>query len=180
MHLNHVATPYILRINMKKQGKLTMNIRPATADDAGTIFGFIKELAEYEQALECVEASQQDIIDSLFTEQATAKALICEYNGQAIGYAVYFFNYSTWLGKNGLYLEDLYVTPAHRGVGAGKSLMQFLAKLAVEQHCGRFEWSVLDWNQPAIDFYQYIGAKEQSEWRTYRLTGGALFKFAEG
>ncbi|MFD2014916.1 GNAT family N-acetyltransferase [Vibrio olivae] len=77
-------------------------------------------------------------------------------------------------------MEDLYVTPAHRGVGAGKSLMQFLAKLAVEQHCGRFEWSVLDWNQPAIDFYQYIGAKEQSEWRTYRLTGEALFKFAEG
>ncbi|WP_312361104.1 GNAT family N-acetyltransferase, partial [Stutzerimonas balearica] len=96
------------------------------------------------------------------------------------GYAVYFFNYSTWLGKHGLYLEDLYVTPQQRGVGAGKALLRYLAKLAVARGCGRFEWSVLDWNQPAIDFYESIGARPQNEWIGYRLAGDALSEFATG
>lgn len=156
-----------------------MKIRPATASDASVIVKFIKELAEYEEALHCVEATESDIVASLFSEHASAKAIICEVDERPIGYAVYFYNYSTWLGKNGLYLEDLYVTPAYRSFGAGKLLMKTLAQQAVEKGCGRFEWSVLHWNQPAIDFYQHIGAKEQSEWRIYRLTGESLRQFAD-
>lgn len=120
------------------------------------------------------------IRDSLFAERATAHGLICEHQGRPIGYAVYFFNYSTWLGKHGLYLEDLYVSPEARGLGAGKALLRHLAQLAVARDCGRFEWSVLDWNTPAIDFYQSFGARPQSEWTTYRLTGQALLDFAAG
>ncbi|WP_256612643.1 GNAT family N-acetyltransferase [Vibrio ostreae] len=156
-----------------------MNIRPATLGDVRVILVFIKELAQYEEALHCVQANEADIVASLFSSTATAKALICEVEGRPVGYAVYFFNYSTWLGKNGLYLEDLYVTPAYRSCGAGKRLMKTLAEIALENNCGRFEWSVLHWNQPAIDFYQHIGAEEQSEWRIYRLTGEALQQFAE-
>ncbi|WP_282477806.1 GNAT family N-acetyltransferase [Vibrio sp. ABG19] len=156
-----------------------MNIRPATLGDVRVILVFIKELAQYEEALHCVQANEADIVASLFSSTATAKALICEAEGRPVGYAVYFFNYSTWLGKNGLYLEDLYVTPAYRSCGAGKRLMKTLAEIALENNCGRFEWSVLHWNQPAIDFYQHIGAEEQSEWRIYRLTGEALQQFAE-
>ena len=130
-----------------------MNIRTATIGDARVILGFIKELAQYEEALHCVQATEADIVASLFSSTATAKALICEVEGRPVGYAVYFFNYSTWLGKNGLYLEDLYVTPAYRSCGAGKRLMKTLAETALENNCGRFEWSVLHWNQPAIDFY---------------------------
>lgn len=155
-----------------------MKIRPANATDASAILRFIKELAEYEEALHCVKASEEDIISSLFSEDSTAKAIICEIDNQPVGYAVYFYNYSTWLGKNGLYLEDLYVTPSYRSYEAGKLLMKTLATKAVKKGCGRFEWSVLHWNQPAIDFYRHIGAEEQSEWRIYRLTGEALFKFA--
>ncbi|MCE0496222.1 GNAT family N-acetyltransferase [Vibrio salinus] len=155
-----------------------MKIRPATINDVNAILGFIKELAEYEKASHCVKASEKEIADSLFSEKASAKALICEINNEPVGYAVYFYNYSTWLGKNGLYLEDLYVTPSHRGTGAGKLLMKTLASIAVKNDCGRFEWSVLHWNQPAIDFYQHIGAEEQGEWRIYRLTGEALNRFA--
>ncbi|WP_158107552.1 GNAT family N-acetyltransferase [Vibrio furnissii] len=155
-----------------------MQIRPATVDDAGVILKFIKELAEYEEALHCVESTEQDIVTSLFSAQSTAHALICEIDGDPIGYAVYFYNYSTWLGKNGLYLEDLYVTPAFRSHGAGKLLMKTLAQQAINTGCGRFEWSVLHWNQPASDFYQHIGAQEQSEWRIYRLTGASLAQFA--
>jgi GNAT superfamily N-acetyltransferase len=117
---------------------------------------------------------------SLFGAGSTAHALICERDGQPIGYAVYFFNYSTWLGQHGLYLEDLYISPEQRGGGAGKALLRHLAQLAVSRGCGRFEWAVLDWNQPAIDFYLSFGAKPQDEWTTYRLTGQALRDFAAG
>ena len=120
------------------------------------------------------------IRDSLFAEGSTAHGLICDNDGQPIGYAVYFFNYSTWLGKHGLYLEDLYVSPEARGLGAGKALLRHLAQLAVARDCGRFEWSVLYWNTPAIDFYESFGARPQSEWTTYRLTGQALLDFAAG
>ncbi|RQW65171.1 GNAT family N-acetyltransferase [Vibrio viridaestus] len=155
-----------------------MKIRSAKSTDANTILNFIKELAEYEEALHCVEANVDDIVLSLFSEDSTAKAIICEVDNQPVGYAVYFYNYSTWLGKNGLYLEDLYVTPSFRSSGAGKLLMKTLANIAIEKGCGRFEWSVLHWNQPAIDFYHHIGAEEQSEWRIYRLTGESLKHFA--
>jgi GNAT superfamily N-acetyltransferase len=96
-----------------------------------------------------------------------------------VGYAVYFYNYSTWLGKNGIYLEDVYVSPAYRGSGAGKALLRHIARIAIDENCGRFEWSVLDWNKPAIQFYEALGARPQSEWTIYRLTGSALEALAE-
>lgn len=153
-------------------------IRRAVAEDAGLILTFITDLAIYEKAEHEVIATQADIRRSLFSESSTAQALIASLAGEPIGYAVYFFNYSTWLGKKGLYLEDLYISPDCRGSGAGKGVLKYLARLAVEQDCGRFEWSVLDWNQPAIDFYQSIGALPQDEWVGYRLAGPALESFA--
>lgn len=157
---------------------MSLTIRPATPDDAELILRFITELAIYEKAEHEVKTDAAGIRDSLFAERATAHGLICEHQGRPIGYAVYFFNYSTWLGKHGLYLEDLYVSPEARGLGAGKALLRHLAQLAVARGCGRFEWSVLDWNTPAIDFYESFGARPQSEWTTYRLTGQALLDFA--
>lgn len=159
---------------------MPLHIRPATPDDAELILRFITDLAIYEKAKHEVKTDAAGIRDSLFAEGSTAHGLICETDGQPIGYAVYFFNYSTWLGKHGLYLEDLYVSPEARGLGAGKALLRHLAQLAVARDCGRFEWSVLDWNTPAIDFYESFGARPQSEWTTYRLTGQALLDFAAG
>ncbi|WP_347507590.1 GNAT family N-acetyltransferase [Pseudomonas anguilliseptica] len=144
------------------------------------ILRFITDLAIYEKAEHEVQTGAAGIEASLFGPESSTRALICEHDGQPIGYAVYFFNYSTWLGKHGLYLEDLYVSPEKRGVGAGKALLRHLAQLAVDKGCGRFEWAVLDWNQPAIDFYQAFGARPQDEWTTYRLTGQALLDFAQG
>lgn len=146
-----------------------LTIRPATIADAPQILEFVKELARYEKAEHEVVATQQDIENSIFATGSSAHALICEANQQAIGFAVYFFNYSTWQGKNGLYLEDLYVTPASRGMGAGKALFRALVQIAKDKDCGRFEWSVLDWNTPAIAFYEALGAKAKSEWLGYRL-----------
>lgn len=159
---------------------MPLNIRPATPEDAELILRFITELAIYEKAEHEVKTDAAGIRDSLFGEGSTAHGLICENDGQPIGYAVYFFNYSTWLGKHGLYLEDLYVSPEARGLGAGKALLRHLAQQAVARDCGRFEWSVLDWNTPAIDFYESFGARPQSEWTTYRLAGQALKDFAAG
>ncbi|MCG6539460.1 GNAT family N-acetyltransferase [Pseudomonas sp. KSR10] len=158
---------------------MPLNIRHATREDAALILRFITELAIYERAEHEVKTDVAGIETSLFAENASASALICESDGQPIGYAVYFFNYSTWLGRNGLYLEDLYVTPEARGTGAGKALLKYLARLAVSRGCGRFEWSVLDWNEPAIRFYESLGARPQDEWTTYRLTGDALQALAE-
>ncbi|WP_339080860.1 GNAT family N-acetyltransferase [Pseudomonas sp. TMP9] len=158
---------------------MTLNIRPAIVEDAALILRFIVDLAIYEKAEHEVKTDVAGIEASLFGPDSSTQALICEHEGQPIGYAVYFFNYSTWLGKHGLYLEDLYVSPEKRGVGAGKALLRHLAQLAVAKRCGRFEWAVLDWNQPAIDFYQSFGARPQDEWTTYRLTGQALLDFAE-
>ena len=159
---------------------MPLTIRPATAADAALILRFITDLAIYEKAEHEVKTDTAGIEASLFGPDSSAQALICEYDGQPIGYAVYFFNYSTWLGKHGLYLEDLYISPETRGVGAGKALLRHLAQLAVAKGCGRFEWAVLDWNTPAIEFYEAFGAKPQDEWTTYRLTGQALLDFAKG
>lgn len=156
-----------------------IRIRTATAADVQLIFDFIVELAVYEKAAHEVVASIPQIRESLFGHDAKAHALICFMDDKPAGYAVYFYNYSTWLGKNGIYLEDVYVSPAHRGRGAGKALLRHIAKIAVEQNCGRFEWSVLDWNTPAIEFYEALGARPQSEWTIYRLTGDALKALAE-
>ena len=153
-------------------------IRNATIEDAALILDFVKELARYEKAEDEVVATIEDIRNNLFSPDTTTQALICTQDGMAIGFAVYFLNFSTWLGKNGLYLEDLYVSPDHRGTGAGKKLLKYLAEIAVNNHCGRFEWSVLDWNEPAIRFYESIGAKPQSEWIGYRLEGQSLLDFA--
>lgn len=151
-----------------------VSIRPATADDVGTILGFITDLAIYEKAEHEVVADEEMLTRTLFGEQRYAEALIAEYSATPIGFALYFFSYSTWLGKPGLYLEDLYVMPEHRKRGAGKALFQSLARIALERDCGRFEWSVLDWNQPAIDFYELMGSEPQSEWIKYRLSGASL------
>lgn len=158
---------------------LSLHIRPAERHDATQILAFITELADYEKARHAVVASVEDIERTLFAEHAPAKSLICLRDGQPIGFAVYFFSYSTWLGRNGLYLEDLYVSPKHRGSGAGKLLLKHLAREACANQCGRLEWSVLDWNEPAIQFYQSIGAQPQPEWVRYRLDGETLQAFAE-
>jgi GNAT superfamily N-acetyltransferase len=154
-------------------------IRMARAEDSALIHRFITDLAIYEKAEEEVVASVADIRNSLFADKSTTSAVICQIYDQAVGFAVYFFNYSTWLGKHGLYLEDLYVSPQFRGSGAGKALLKHLAKIAVANNCGRFEWNVLDWNEPAIQFYKSIGARPQEEWVAYRLTGKALQELAD-
>ncbi|MCM2310697.1 MAG: GNAT family N-acetyltransferase [Steroidobacteraceae bacterium] len=155
-----------------------VDIRPARIGDVPLILRFIKELAAYERAEQEVVACEASLRASLFGDGARAQALICRVAGVDAGFAVYFFNYSTWQGRQGLYLEDLYVAPAHRNAGAGKALLQHLAGIAVQQGCGRFEWSVLDWNEPAIGFYRSIGAVAMDEWVRYRLAGEALAKFA--
>lgn len=159
---------------------MTFAIRPAVPSDAALIHAFITDLAIYEKAEHEVLASVADIEQSLFAEGSPAHALICSRDGVPIGYAVYFFSYSTWLGRQGLYLEDLYIAPAQRGGGAGKQLLRHLAQLACARGCARLEWSVLDWNEPAIQFYQSLGAKPQDEWIRYRLAGEELRSFAEG
>jgi len=155
-----------------------IDIRPAAVGDVPLILHYIRELAIYEKAEHEVVATEASLRTSLFGEGAGAHALICRVDGEAVGFAVYFFNYSTWQARPGLYLEDLYVSPAHRNAGAGKALLQYLARLAVDRDCGRFEWSVLDWNEPAIAFYRSIGAVPMDEWVRYRLAGDALASFA--
>lgn len=155
-------------------------IRKATREDAGVILGFIRELAVYEKEPDAVVATEDDIAEKLFNPETTTEALICLEGDEPVGFAVWFLNFSTWLGRDGLYLEDLYVSPAHRGKGFGKALLKHLAGIAVARGCGRFEWSVLDWNAPAIEFYEALGAKPLSEWVGYRLEGRALRDLAEG
>jgi GNAT superfamily N-acetyltransferase len=156
-----------------------IDIRPATSDDIPLILGFIKELAIYEKAESEVVATEVDIWQSLFCDVPHAHAVICRIQGVPCGFALYFFSYSTWQGRQGLYLEDLYVSPAHRNAGAGKALLHHLARIAVANNCGRFEWSVLDWNEPAIQFYKSIGAVPMDEWVRYRLAGDALAAFTD-
>lgn len=156
-------------------------IRPAVAADAAIILRFIRELADYENAMHEVAATEESVASSLFGEGSISRAAICEtVDGDPAGSAHWFKTYSTWQSKNGLYLEDLYVTPAHRGGGVGKMLLRHLARTAIEESCGRFEWSVLDWNEPAIRVYDAIGAEPHPEWLRYRLWGDKLKAFAEG
>lgn len=158
---------------------MVKNIREACSNDASKILELITELAVYERAEHEVLATEESIRDSLFIEKSTARAIVYENeNKQVVGYAIFFYNYSTWLAKKGLYLEDLYVAESERGKGIGKEMLIYLANLAVKENCGRFEWSVLDWNTPAIGFYESLGAKPQSDWTVYRLTGDALFDLA--
>ncbi|PLQ01399.1 GNAT family N-acetyltransferase [Cupriavidus pauculus] len=156
------------------------SIRPATPADSATLFRLISDLAEYEKLTHLVEATPQKLGDALFGAKPHAEAVLVEVDQdgakQAVGFALFFHNFSTFLAKPGLYLEDLFVEPAWRGHGLGKALLKHLAALAVERGCGRFEWSVLDWNQPSIDFYQAMGADVMPDWRICRVTGDALTK----
>jgi len=155
-------------------------IRPATPADVGTILNFIHALAVYERAPDAVAATEQDLLRDGFGDQPYYSCLIAEHNGVPAGFAFYFFDYSTWLGRPGIYLEDLFVHPEFRGLGIGKALLRRVAAIAVEKGCARLKWQVLDWNTPAIDFYQAMGAEFMDEWRTVRLSGPALEHLAGG
>jgi GNAT superfamily N-acetyltransferase len=157
---------------------MTLTIRSATPDDVPLVLRFVRELAEYEREPDAVEATEPMLHEALFGTRRVAEALIAEADGTAAGFAVFFHNFSTWTGKPGIYLEDLYVTPGARGAGVGKALLQHLAGLAIDRGCARFEWAVLDWNTPAIDFYRAMGALPQDEWTVQRVTGDALAKLA--
>jgi GNAT superfamily N-acetyltransferase len=149
-------------------------IRPAVREETGRILAFIRELAEYEKLAHEAVADEASLAAHLFGERPYAEALIAEVDGAPAGFALYFHNFSTFVGKPGLYLEDLFVRPAFRGLGLGKRLMVRLARIALERDCGRFEWSVLDWNTPAIDFYRSLGATAMDEWTVQRVGGDAL------
>lgn len=157
----------------------SIRIRPAVASDSEAMLKFISGLAMEEKAADEVEADSRQIEKTMFTEDATSHAVICEKDGVPIGFAVYFFNYSTWQGKNGIYIEDLYILPPYRNNGAGKKILKYICDLALEKDCGRVEWSVLDWNAPAIGFYEAIGAEHQKGWIRYRLSGDTIRKTAQ-
>jgi GNAT superfamily N-acetyltransferase len=153
-------------------------IRPATPADVPTIARLIRQLAEYEQLLHQVVLRESDLHDHLFGERRYAEVLLAEVSGQVVGFALFFHNYSTFRGQPGIYLEDLFVEPGHRGQGLGKALLAALAKLAVDRGCARVEWAVLNWNTPSIEFYRALGAVPLDEWTTYRLTDEALTSLA--
>lgn len=149
-------------------------LRQARAEDCGLILALIRELAEYEKLSHEVVATEEALRENLFGEQPRAEVAIGEHRGEAVAYALFFHNFSTFTGRPGIYLEDIYVKPAMRGRGYGKCLLAYVAKLAVERDCARMEWSVLDWNQPSIQFYRSLGAAAMDEWTVQRLTGAAL------
>lgn len=154
-------------------------IRFATETDIPLIVDFIKRLAEYEKLAHEVQVTEEILQANLFGDKRHAEVLLAYEGDVAVGFALFFHNFSTFLGKPGIYLEDLYVNPEHRGKGYGKQLLSTLAKLALDRGCGRFEWWVLDWNKPSIDFYQSLGAEPMDEWTTFRVTGNNLIKLAE-
>lgn len=158
---------------------MSLDLRPATAADIPLILGFIRGLAEYEKLLHEVEATEDRLRAALFPVQgrAPAECVLAFVDREAAGFALFFTNFSTFLGKPGLYLEDLFVRPEHRGRGVGKALLLHLARLANARDYGRMEWSVLDWNQSAIEFYESIGARRLREWQICRLTGTALEQY---
>ncbi|MCS1410426.1 MAG: hypothetical protein M2R45_03618 [Verrucomicrobia subdivision 3 bacterium] len=155
-------------------GSTTLSIRPATEADIPVILEMVKALAVYEKMLDEVTATPDRIRESLLGPSPHAHTALGEVQGEAVGIAIYFFNYSTFLSRRGLYLEDLFVKEAFRGRGYGGQILRYLARVAVENECGRFEWTVLDWNQPAIKFYEKMGARVLKEWRICRVTDDAL------
>lgn len=148
-------------------------IRQAVREDVPVIMQLIRAIAEYEKMSDCVTATEEIVEASMF-DRKEAHCVLAEYDGKPIGFALYFYNFSTFVGKAGLYLEDLFVYPEYRGRGYGKKLLKYLAKLAVDQGCERYEWICLDWNKPSIDFYKSMGAVPLDEWTVYRLSGDAL------
>ncbi|MET0536194.1 MAG: GNAT family N-acetyltransferase [Steroidobacter sp.] len=154
----------------------SLQIEPATPADVPVILQLIRELAEFERLLDQVTATEQQLREGLFGPKPSAEVIVARLqpSGEVIGFALFFHNFSTFLAKPGIYLEDLYVRQKHRGQGYGEALLRRLARLAVERKCGRLEWSVLDWNHRAIDFYKSLGAVPMDEWTLYRVTGAAL------
>jgi GNAT superfamily N-acetyltransferase len=155
-----------------------LTIRPATPADVPLILEFIRELAEYEREPQAAVATQADLLRDGFGPEPKFRVDIAEWSGEPAGFALYFWNYSTWQGKPGLYLEDLFVRPHFRGKGIGKALLVHLARVAVKNNCGRLVWQVLDWNTPSIEFYKSLGAETMKEWLTMRVTGEALVRLA--
>lgn len=156
-----------------------LTIRPATPDDVPLIKQFIRDLAEYERAPEQAVATEEDLLRDGFGPHPKYRCVLAFWEGQPAGFAFFFYNYSTWQGQPGLYLEDLFVKPVFRGKGIGKALLLHLAKIAVDENCGRFQWQVLDWNTPAIDFYKSLGAQVMKEWLTMRVEGENIRKLAQ-
>ena len=156
-----------------------LNLRPATPVDGPVLFKLIQALAEYEKLSHAVTGNADALSEHLFGSRPYAEAILAESAGQAVGFALFFTNYSTFLTQPGIYLEDLFVLPGYRRRGIGKAILNYLAQLAVERGCGRLEWSVLDWNQPAIAFYHQIGAAVLEDWRICRVTGESLTQLAK-
>ncbi len=157
-----------------------LNIRAASIDDIPLILEFIRDLAEYEKAPQEAVATATQLRRHGFTDCPRFHVLIAEWDGQPAGFALYFYHFSTWVGRPTLFLEDLFVRPPFRRRGIGKALLLHLAKVAVQEDCGRFEWQVLDWNTPAIEFYESLGARVLKEWLTMRVSGAALKELAAG
>jgi GNAT superfamily N-acetyltransferase len=155
-----------------------LQIRAAKVEDVSIILGLIRDLATYERAPDEVVATEKQLIDVLFCERPVAEALLAFEEESPVGFAVYFYSFSTWLGRPGLYLEDLFVKPEKRGKGYGRALLVELAKIARDRGCGRMEWAVLDWNEPAINFYRALGAMPMHEWTVFRLTRDEIAKLA--
>jgi len=153
---------------------MSITLRPAEPADTATILGFVRELAAFEREPDAVVATEPMLAEALFGVPPAAEAVIAERDGQAVGFALFFANFSTWTGRRGLYLEDLYVTPSARGAGVGKALLIHLAGIARDRGWARFEWSVLDWNTPAVEFYRAMGAQAMDEWTVQRVSGEAL------
>jgi GNAT superfamily N-acetyltransferase len=156
-----------------------MKIRPAKVEEAGIIMQLIHDLAHYEKAPNEVEATEKEIIDTIFSADPKVFCDLVEVDGDIAGMAIWFLNYSTWQGKHGIYLEDLFVKPEYRGQGYGKALLQHLASICNERGYGRFQWWVLDWNSPAIEFYRSLGAVAMDEWTVYRVSGDELKRLGE-
>ena len=157
-----------------------MSVRPIRPDDVSAVVDLVRELADYEKALHEVRLTEEQLHDRLFGEAPALFGHVAENGGEVVGMALWFLNFSTWRGTHGIYLEDLYVRPAHRGTGLGTALLRTLAALCVERGYSRLEWSVLDWNTPSIDFYEKAGAVPMDEWTVFRLTDDALTGFAAG
>jgi GNAT superfamily N-acetyltransferase len=155
-----------------------LNIRPATSADAATIASLVRELADYEKLLDEARATAADFLREIESPNPVIHVLIAEWNGAPCGFALYFFNFSTFVGRPGLYLEDLFVRPAQRQHGIGRALLRALASIALERGCGRMEWAVLDWNEPALRFYKSLDARQMNEWIIHRLTPVGISKLA--
>jgi GNAT superfamily N-acetyltransferase len=158
---------------------MSLRIEPAREQDVPVILDFIRQLAEYEKLSDAVVATEDSLRATLFSDRPYAEVLIALWDEVPVGFALFFHNYSTFLARPGIYLEDLFVNPSARGRGIGKALLTRLAEIAIERNCGRVEWSVLDWNTPSIEFYRRMGARPLDEWTTFRLTGESLGQYAK-